>query len=157
MIRTLAAVFAAVLCIGMTSAQTGRPKDGLSDVERKLLELVNAERKKADLSPLKSATLLVNAARSHSENMAKQDTLAHELDGKGPEERLADLGYKAAAIAENCAVAARTPEEVTRLWMNSEGHKANMLGENYTQAGIGTAKTAEGKMYWTMVFATPAR
>jgi uncharacterized protein YkwD len=133
------------------------PKNDLSEIEQKVLELVNAHRKEAKLTLLAVNPMLMKAARNHSANMAKQDVLEHELDGKGPGERVADLGYKSQGIAENCAAGQRTPAEVVEAWMNSDGHKANILGENYTEVGIGLAKTTDGKAYWTLVFGSPVR
>jgi uncharacterized protein YkwD len=141
----------------VATAQAQEKKLTLSAEEQKVVDLTNAERKKAALPPLKPNALLMKAARSHSENMAKQDKLAHELDGKGPETRLDDLGYKSSGIAENCAAGQRAPVEVVKSWMESEPHKANILGEKYTEIGVGLAKTTEGKTYWTLVFATPAK
>jgi len=132
-------------------------KGGPSEIEQKVIDQTNAERKKAELPALKPNATLMKAARSHSENMAKQDMLAHELDGKGPDARLDDLGYKHLAVAENCAAGQRTPEEVVASWMESEPHKANILGEKYTEVGVGLAKTADGKIYWTLLFAAPRK
>lgn len=155
----------AVVLLGppMTGAVPVQPrpapprKNNLTEVEQRVFDLVNAERKKEDLSPLRPNALLMQAARDHSKNMAKQDMLKHELDDKGPADRLDELGYKAFGIAENVAAGQRTPAEAVESWMNSEPHKANILGEKYAEAGVGLATTADGKTYWTIVFAAPAK
>jgi uncharacterized protein YkwD len=134
---------------------TQEPTD-LSDVEEQVIELVNTERRQAEIAALRPNAMLMKAARSHSQNMASQDTLSHELDGQGPGERLESLGYRSFGVAENCGAGQRTPAEVVETWMNSQGHRANILGENYRDVGIGMAKTTRGKTYWTLLFATPA-
>jgi uncharacterized protein YkwD len=124
--------------------------------EKQLIELVNAERNKADLPPLKAHIKLMKAARDHSANMARKKELAHDLDGKGPGERLNEVGYAHGGWGENCAAGQRTPAEAINCWMNSAPHKANMLGKNYSEVGIGLAKAADGTVYWTQVFGIPS-
>lgn len=122
--------------------------------EQEVLDLTNKERKAAGLAPLKPSEKLFKAARGHSANMAKKNELNHELDGKGPGERLADIGYKHRGWAENCAAGQRTPGEAVTSWMNSEGHKANILSQ-HAEIGIGVAVAEGGTKYWTQVFANP--
>jgi uncharacterized protein YkwD len=126
-----------------------------SKEEQEVLDLTNKERQAAGLPALKANEKLFKAARAHSANMAKQNELNHTLDGKGPGERLADAGYKPAGWAENCAQGQRTPQEALASWMNSEGHKANILGQ-HAEIGIGIATSEGGVKYWTQVFANPA-
>ena len=83
--------------------------------------------------------------------MAKQGELSHTFDGKGPAERLADVGYKHRGWAENVAMGLRTPAEIMQLWMGSEMHRANILSQ-HTEVGIGVAAAADGTRYWTQVF-----
>jgi uncharacterized protein YkwD len=132
-------------------------KKELSELEEQVLELINAERKQAGVAALTPQALLMKAARDHSANMASQQMLAHELDGKGPNERVRDLGYKSLGAAENCAAGQRTPAQVMHSWMNSQGHRGNILGKDTTEIGIGMALSAGGTPYWTLVFATPTR
>src|SRR5262245_39708734 len=126
----------------------------LAKEEQEVLDLTNKERKDAGLPALKPHPKLFKAARDHSANMAKQGELNHTLDGKGPAERLADVGYKYRHWAENVATGQRTPAEVVKSWMGSEIHKANILSE-HKEIGIGVAKTADGTRYWTQVFGNP--
>jgi uncharacterized protein YkwD len=121
-----------------------------------ILELTNAERARKDLPPLKVSTPLMKAAQRHSENMARQGLMAHELDGEGPSGRARKSGYQFTRLGENIAFGTAA-KEVVRAWMRSEGHRANILGEHYTEVGIGVARDGEGRPYYTQVFAAPAR
>ncbi|VTR90963.1 Putative uncharacterized protein OS=Arthrospira sp. PCC 8005 GN=ARTHRO_300014 PE=4 SV=1: CAP [Gemmata massiliana] len=71
--------------------------------EQAVVDLTNAERKKADLQPLKPNPQLMEAARGHAQNMAKQDKLEHVLDDKTPADRTKAAGYKSGTIGENIA------------------------------------------------------
>ncbi len=127
----------------------------LSAREKEALELTNKEREKKGLKPLRANPLLFRAARAHSANMARQDRLAHDLDDKGPGERLKDVGYPHAGWGENVAAGQRTPAEALASWMSSDGHRANILNENYAEIGIGVVASDSGTLYWTQVFGTP--
>ena len=160
-IRHFAALVIAVLFVASLTADPPRSDDKkpafkLTDDEQAVLDRTNAERKKADVPPLKANELLTKSAREHSANMAKQQTLDHVLDGKSPADRITAAGYKFSAMAENIAMGQRTPAEVIASWMSSTaGHKENMLNSTYTEIGIGIAADANGQRYWTQVFATP--
>lgn len=147
-----------ILAILILPAQwaTADEKFQLARDEQEVVDLTNKERKAADLPPLKVNEKLVKAARAHSANMAKQEKLDHTLDEKGPAERLKDVNYAFATWAENVAEGQRTAAEVVASWMDSEMHKANILSKN-TEIGIGVAKGADGKKYWTQVFGVPAK
>jgi uncharacterized protein YkwD len=136
----------------------GAPADtggGLSRDERAVLDLTNREREKAGLGPLQVSARLVRAARSHSANMARQGQLGHLLDGKGPGERLQDVGYAHTGWGENCAAGQRTAAEAVRSWMSSEGHRANILNPAFAEIGIGIAPGEGGGNYFTQLFGTP--
>jgi uncharacterized protein YkwD len=87
--------------------------------------------------------------------MAKQDKLAHELDGKNPGDRIKAAGYKYSVSGENVAWKYKTPKAVVEGWMDSTQHKMNILNKDYTEIGIGMAKNAKGERYWAQVFGTP--
>ena len=124
----------------------------LSKEEQGVIDLTNAERKKADLPPLKANPKLMAAARGHGENMAKQDKLDHVLDDKKPADRVKDAGYRYAAVGENVAWNQKNPAQVVEAWMNSEGHRANILKKEYEEIGVAVAKNAKGEPYWVQVF-----
>jgi uncharacterized protein (TIGR03000 family) len=133
------------------------PENELTTDEKSVLELVNKERTKAGLTPLKAHPKLCRAARSHSANMAAKNTLAHTLDGKSFSQRIDDTGYRCGEAGENCAEGARTPTDAMQMWMTSTaGHRENILNPHYKDIGIGIGTTRDGKRYWTQLFATPA-
>lgn len=127
----------------------------LSVDEQALLDEMNAERKKADLPPLRPSAKLFEAARGHSQNMAKQEKLEHTLDEKTFGDRIEAAGYKAGAMAENVAWNAPDGKAALGFWLDSPPHKENMLGKDFTEVGIGAAVSAKGEKYWTAVFAAP--
>ncbi|MCA9968902.1 MAG: hypothetical protein KC425_01740, partial [Anaerolineales bacterium] len=106
-----------------------------------VVELVNAARwDNGQLPPLKGETLLHAAAQGHSDNMAGRDFFAHcDLDTKtSPGERMTAAGYSGWNYAgENIAAGYSTPVDVMNGWMNSSGHRANILSLNYREIGVG--------------------
>jgi uncharacterized protein YkwD len=124
--------------------------------EVKLVELTNQERKKMDLPLLKLSPALSKIARSHSENMARQGKMEHVLDDKGPFDRLRDAGYKFMKAGENIASGQGvTLATIMKAWMDSNGHRANILSPEYTEIGLGIARDKSGQLYFTQVFAKP--
>jgi uncharacterized protein YkwD len=130
--------------------------DKLSKEARLILKATNAERAAKDLPALKMNPLLVKAAQKHSENMAKQEKMDHELDGEGPADRVRDAGYKFGRLGENVAFGMDAKDAVP-VWMKSEGHRKNILSDQYEEIGVGVAKDADGRPYYTQVFGTPLR
>ncbi|MCE9565695.1 MAG: CAP domain-containing protein [Planctomycetes bacterium] len=126
----------------------------LTKDEQGVIDLTNAERKKADLPPLKMNPLLMVAARGHAENMAKQDKLAHELDDQKPADRVKATGYNYGYVGENVAWNQKNPTEVLDSWMKSQGHRDNILLGEYAEIGVAVAKNAKGERYWVQVFGT---
>jgi len=126
--------------------------------EKLVLDLTNAERKKQNLPPFTPLPILFKVARAHSANMAKQEKLEHVLDGKQPWQRVLEAGYKTNWVGENCAAGeAYPPKEVVKNWMDSEGHRMNILDKTYTEIGIGIVKSDKGEIYYTQVFTRPGR
>ncbi|MEG4855054.1 CAP domain-containing protein [Microcoleus sp. B5-D4] len=127
----------------------------------RVLELTNLERSKLGLSPLTLNTQLLNAAENHSQNMAMQDFFSHTgKDGSSFTSRITATGYQFSAAAENIAAGSSTPEQVVSSWMNSSGHRTNILNPNLKEIGIGyyfladDTGTENWNHYWTQVFAT---
>ncbi len=126
----------------------------LSAEEQAVIDLTNAERKKADkgLQPLKLNPKLMDAARKHAANMAAQEKLEHDLDGKTPADRADDAGYKWRSLSENIAARPETPKAALESWMDSPPHRANILEDKYTEIGVAVAKSKKGDLYWVQVF-----
>ena len=102
----------------------------LSKDEQEVIDLTNAERKAANLPPLKVNASLLEAARSHAANMAKQDKLEHVLDGKTHTDRTKAAGYASGFVGENISWNSKDPKETVAGWMNSQGHKDNILNKD---------------------------
>jgi uncharacterized protein YkwD len=134
------------------------PDVKLTDEEKKILELTNAEREKQKLKPLKVNALLTEAARGHTANMAKTGTLDHVLDGQSPGDRLKKVGYTFSGYAENIAYGVEAkPEDLFGFWMESAPHKANLLNRDLEEIGIGWTRTSKMECYSTQVFGRPLR
>jgi len=130
----------------------------LTEDEQKIFELTNEARKKEQLPPLKLNVTLVKVARAHSANMAKQEKMAHELDGKNPTQRIKDAGYEPLSTGENVGeTEGGTVEEIFKMWMDSPPHKANILRDKIEEIGVGMARSSKGVVYYTQVFATPKK
>ena len=127
-----------------------------------VVKLTNNERAKAGLPPLKLNNKLVNAAQDHSSDMAQDDFFSHTgADGSSIGDRVKGSGYQYSRTGENIAAGQPTPEAVVRGWMNSPGHRANILNPNYTEIGVGyeylenDTGSVNYNHYWTQVFGTP--
>lgn len=158
MIARIAVPCTALLLTACLLAETPKTEQGFtpSQEEEKLFELTNKERARHNLPPFKLNPLLARAARAHSQNMASQDKLAHVLDGKTPADRVKSTGYAYRYVGENVAWGLNIPLEQTMTdWMNSEGHRANILKKEFTEIGLGYARAKDGKYYCTQVFGTP--
>jgi uncharacterized protein YkwD len=147
------------LVLPLAANEAKNPKNvELSEVEQAILDLTNKEREKENLPLLKPNKLLCDAARAHSANMAKQEKMEHELDGKNPADRVKAAGYIYAHMAENIAVSnGEKPAGIVQAWMDSKTHKENILNEKYTEIGIGIATNEKGETYYTQEFGTPKR
>jgi uncharacterized protein YkwD len=114
--------------------------DGPSYIER-VVEIVNQERwANGQYPPLKQVNLLDSAAGTHSENMALRNFFAHcDLDtGASPWDRMAAAGYSGYSSAgENIAAGYGSPESAMSAWMNSSGHRSNILSTGYRELGVG--------------------
>ncbi len=157
----LVLLFALSLFVSLLSAQAeepaGKMKLILSKAEKRLLELTNAERKKENLEPLVPSPLLFKVARAHSANMARQEKMSHELDGKNPYMRLKEAGYQYRRAGENVAYGDVDLDEVMKGWMASPGHRKNILTPNFTQIGFGAVRSEQGLVYYTQLFGTPKK
>ncbi len=151
-----------ILVVGLMPYRSGAeepktpPKLELSEQEKTVLDLTNKARAAEKLPPLKPNAALFQAAGAHSANMAKQDKVAHELDGKRVGDRATAAGYDWDEIAENVGYTDEgTAEDIVNGWLKSKEHRENLLNPNVTDIGIGVAKNAKGEWYYTQVFGKP--
>lgn len=115
--------------------------------EQRMLELVNAERTKRGLKPLRVDRIIVAVARAHSTDMWERGYFAHvNPDGKDPFDRMRDGGVEFNAAGENLALAPTT-ELAHQGLMNSEGHRKNILDPEFGRIGIGVI---DGGIYGKM-------
>jgi uncharacterized protein YkwD len=128
--------------------------------EDELLRLTNLERKKLGLAPLKLSTQLNKAAQSHAIDMANKNYFSHTgLNGSNIGDRTKSTGYRYAVVGENLAAGRATPEGTMRQWMNSAGHRANILNNKFTEIGFGyaNAQNSSYRHYWVQVLGRPQR
>ncbi|MCC8026115.1 MAG: CAP domain-containing protein [Clostridium sp.] len=131
----------------------GKPDHGESQDEygEAVAELVNAERAKAGLSPLTVDAGVGEAAQVRAEEIRK--AFSHTRpDGSSFSTILAQMGITYRGVGENIAYGQNSPESVMESWMNSSGHRANILNKDYTTIGVGHYQDANGTDYWTQIF-----
>jgi uncharacterized YkwD family protein/spore coat assembly protein SafA len=118
-----------------------------------VVKLVNTERAKAGLPPLKENWELSRVARYKSQDMIDKNYFSHTSPTYGsPFQMMKDFGISYQAAGENIAAGQRTPAEVVEAWMNSEGHRKNILSPTYTEIGVGYVKGGSYGHYWTQMF-----
>ena len=118
--------------------------------------MTNQVRRKENLPPLKINLTLTEVARGHSANMARKGQLNHDLDGKKPNDRVRDAGYLYSWTGENIAYSSQPlVKRVFQGWMDSQGHRENILRPHYREIGIGVVTAANGTVYYTQVFGSP--
>ncbi len=138
-----------------TQAPEQTPNQNVNkNVEMQVLDLVNKHRAQNGLSALTWDDALANVARAHSEDMRDRRFFSHNNpDGLSPFDRIKNYGITYRSAGENIAAGQTTPEEVVNAWMNSPGHRANILNESYTKLGVGYASGGSSRHYWTQNFA----
>ncbi|WP_224285348.1 CAP domain-containing protein, partial [Streptomyces sp. LS1784] len=123
---------------------------------QKVVDLVNAERAKAGCGPVSAEPRLASAAQSHSDDMADRNFFDHASpEGYHADHRIEAAGYSWSTWGENIARGQKDPAAVMSSWMNSPGHRANILNCSFKQLGVGV-RTGTNGPWWTQVFAAPA-
>lgn len=106
-----------------------------------LVDLANEDRAENAIAPLRANTLLEEAARLKVEDMAAKGYFAHTSpDGVTPWHWFIESGYEFSAAGENLAVNFSDSEDVENAWMDSPGHRANILNDTFTEVGVATAR-----------------
>lgn len=128
-------------------------QDAVKSVESRVIDLTNAERQKAGLAPLKANWQLSRVARYKSEDMRDLNYFSHTSPTYGsPFDMMKQFGISYRAAGENIAAGQQTAEAVVKAWMNSPGHRANILNPNYNEIGVGYATGGSYRYYWTQHF-----
>lgn len=118
--------------------------------EQEVVRLVNAQRAQNGLKPLAENWELSRVARYKSADMAGKRYFSHESPTYGsPYQMMRSFGISFRSAGENIAYGQRTPAAVVAAWMNSSGHRANILNSSYTQIGVGYHEAGN---YWTQMF-----
>ncbi|NJL63143.1 MAG: hypothetical protein HC903_16580 [Methylacidiphilales bacterium] len=128
---------------------------------QEVLDLTNIERAKGGLTALQLNPNLNAAAQNHSEDMALRDYFSHTgVNGSSSGDRATSAGYQFSYLGENIAAGYITPQEVVQGWMNSPGHRANIMNANYREMGLGyyyldnDTGNVNYNYYWTQEFGT---
>jgi uncharacterized protein YkwD len=170
-----------LIALAILSAQSSKPNVQPENLEKQIFQMINAQREKNHLPALQTDQRLSSIARSHSEDMASHDYFAHEdQQGRSPDQRAQAAGYtcrvkvgqRYSGLGENLAQgnlakgATTTNGKTTydwnseeqiaatavNNWMQSSGHRRNILDPVYTKTGIGVAIAKDGKVYITQNF-----
>ncbi|MFH8798328.1 sigma-70 family RNA polymerase sigma factor [Streptomyces sp. NPDC017936] len=134
------------------ASKTPEPQSAPSGTAAQVIALVNKERSAAGCGPLSENSRLRAAAQGHSDDMAARDFFDHtNPDGDGPGERVTAAGYRWSTFGENIAKGQQTPDAVMTSWMNSPGHRANILNCSFKEIGVGVHR-GDGGPWWTQNF-----
>lgn len=121
-----------------------------------ILNLVNQERSKAGVQPLTLSEKLTSIANTKAKDMADKNYFSHTSPTYGsPFDMLKHFGVSYSYAGENIAAGQRSAQEVMNSWMNSSGHKANILNKNYTQLGVGYTQGGQYGTEWVQLFIRP--
>jgi len=128
---------------------------GHAQYVQRVVELINIERQRVGLAPVRSNPALTYAAQRYAEVMADSSCFGHDC-GSTLGERYAQAGYlDPQAWAENIAAGQLTPDAVMTSWMSSGGHRSNILGDLYQDTGVGLAATSSGRFIWVLNLGRP--
>ena len=123
------------------------------DIENQVIQLTNQERVKNGLKPLTANWELSRVARFKAMDMRDHQYFSHTSPTYGsPFTMIQKFGITYREAAENIAAGQQTPQAVVQSWMNSPGHRANILNARYNQIGVGYAKGGNYGYYWVQQF-----
>ncbi|MAT06450.1 MAG: hypothetical protein CL424_15535 [Acidimicrobiaceae bacterium] len=132
------------------------PPAPASDPAAEVVERTNAVRAQHGLAPLQIHPQMMQAAQAHSNDQAAVNRMSHTgSNGSTMAVRVDATGYAWSRIAENVAAGQGTAQLVTDAWLDSPGHRANMLNADLVHVGVAVTTSPSGTPYWTMVLATP--
>lgn len=141
-----------------TSAPPPAAAPPASPIVAAVIDVTNQERMREGLPALHAEARLSRAAQIQAEQAAQAGRLDHVLTDASyprPEDRLAAVGYLWQAYGENLASGYPDARTVVQGWMDSPGHRANIVGTAFTEIGAGHAVDATGRPYYVQVFARP--
>jgi len=154
----LAAIIARLYMLYAAAPPSPEKVSGLTEQESEILDLVNQERARDGLRPLKFSPRLAVIARGHSYDMAMRHYRGHNSpEGVAPADRIAGVGIEYRAVGENIYVDDNADsKDVSRRaldgWLHSPEHLANIVSGEFTETGVGVAQSADGSTYVTQDF-----
>lgn len=129
---------------------TGQTTANINQIAMQVIDLTNKERQKNGLPALKADSSLSKVAQAKSNDMNAKHYFSHTSPTYGsPFDMMRDFGVTYRSAGENIAMGQPTAQQVVTAWMNSEGHRKNILSPNYTNIGVGYTKTGN---YWSQMF-----
>lgn len=139
------------------SASSSSPVSAASgtyaEFQNQVVQLVNQERTSRGLKALSVDSALTQTATLKSQDMAKLGYFDHTSPTYGsPFDMMKQFGISYRTAGENIAMGQTSPQQVMSAWMNSEGHRANILNSSFTKIGVGIARNSSGQYYWTQQF-----
>jgi len=160
--RTLVPLRVISECLGMqvtwddNSRSVYITSSGNSSVDpyvQQVVDLVNQYRAENGLAPLEMSLKLNEVAEFKAKDMADNNYFSHTSPTYGSPSDLLDMfNVDWYMRGENIAMGQRSPQEVMTDWMNSSGHRANILGSSFGHIGVGLAKNQNGYIYWVQEF-----
>lgn len=158
------------LSLGLGTAKSAPPpqlKNAAQLVEnpivKQVVAITNAYRQQAGLKPLRLNAQLTASAQAHTEDMALNDFFSHSGSNRSTIfDRAEQVNYNYSLVAENIAAGYTTPTAVVKAWMDSPGHRANMMYPDLQEIGVGVyflandTGTTNYQYYWTQDFGVPA-
>jgi uncharacterized protein YkwD len=149
-------LFLLVGAAGALAAESAERSPGQAAPEHSIRACANRHRRAAGLEALLPSRALSKAARLHARNMARQHFFDHvDPQGRGPEDRVAifDREQRYTPVGENIAAGYPSAAAACEGWMHSAGHRANILGREYTALGTGFSRGGDYGRYYVQVFA----
>lgn len=138
---------------GSSSSAPSTGTGTYADFQNQVVQLVNQERTSRGLKALSVDSALTNTATLKSQDMAKLGYFDHTSPTYGsPFDMMKQYGISYRTAGENIAMGQTSPQQVMTGWMNSEGHRANILNSSFTKIGVGIARNSNGTYYWTQQF-----
>ena len=163
--RTIPALLAFIFAMPVAAVAAERTVS-IASAERQVVERSNVFRRSQSLGPVTPDRTLTASAQAFAAYMAQTDRYGHEADGRQPSERAQAQGYAYCMVAENIAmlyhsVGFDTDELAAKYvqgWIDSPGHRKNLLATEATDIGVGIAQSARsGRYYAVQLFGRPAR
>ena len=132
-------------------APAPKPAPSIIPLGSEMVNLVNSYRAQNGVGPVSENAQLDSAAENHSIDQAQRLTMTHTgWNGSTAGQRISAAGFAWRTWGENVAVGQPTVAAVMTAWMNSAGHRANILNPAFTSIGVAGSKGTNGAIYWTM-------